>query len=65
MVQAIESYRIGMFDACIVMVRNTIDATMLAALYYEVVFNENKTSVWYLKPIIEWSKYDITNRVPI
>ena len=54
MIQAIESYRIGMFDACMVMVRNTIDATMLAALYYEVIFNENKTSVWYLKPIIEW-----------
>ena len=41
-VQAIESYRIGMFDACMVMLRNTIDATMFAALSYDVVFNDQK-----------------------
>ena len=51
MVQAIESYRIGMFDACMVMIRNTIDATMFAALNYEVIFNNQKTSVLYLKLI--------------
>ena len=44
MTQAIESYRIGMFDACMVMVRNTIDATMFAALNYEVAFNKEKTA---------------------
>lgn len=50
-VQAIESYRIGMFDACMVMVRNTIDATMFAALNYEVVFNDERTFVKCLMPI--------------
>ena len=65
LVQAIESYRIGMFDACMVMVRNTIDATMFAALNYEVAFNENKTSVWYLKPINEnsvFKKYKVWDK---
>ena len=51
MTQAIESYRIGMFDASMVMVRNAIDATMFAALYYEVVFNKQKTAPWYLNQI--------------
>ncbi|WP_161952103.1 hypothetical protein [Thermoplasma sp. Kam2015] len=58
MIQAIESYRIGMFDACMVMLRNTIDAIMFVALNYEVIFNDQKTAVWYLKPIDGISRFE-------
>lgn len=57
LVQAIESYRNGYFDASMVMVRNAIDASTYAALCYNLQFKEKTGKLNSIVSIDSVTKY--------
>lgn len=57
MVSAIACYRFGHFDASMVMIRNSIDASTYTALCYNFQFNEETGEVNSLAPIESIVKY--------
>lgn len=57
LIQAIECYRYGYFDASMTMLRNSIDASTYAALCYRIQFDDKTGRVNSLVPIESVLKY--------